>query len=187
MNVLNDLIGYTGLSREQVMQRLRREGVYHYHAEHTFWNPKTTSELTWFYRHSVNYLFGLAWHPYEKIIAKRFQPADGPVVELAPGVGQNGIYLASHGIRYIYAGLSAIETSFTQYRVLKRGIPPSLFSFADPFSQASGWKLDPLAVFANTSEHFGKIGIILAFGTLTRRTLARHTRHAQQPTHVRTV
>ena len=104
MNVLNDLIGYTGLSHEQVMKRLRREGVYHYHAEHTFWNPKTTSELTWFYRHSVNYLFGLAWHPYEKIIAKRFQPTDGPVVELAPGVGQNGIYLASRGIRYIYAG-----------------------------------------------------------------------------------
>jgi hypothetical protein len=60
--------------------------------------------------------------------------------------------------------LSAIETSFTQYRVMKRGIPPKLFSFAQPFSRASRWRLDPLAVFSTSSEYFGKIGVILAFG-----------------------
>ena len=101
LNVLDDLIGYTGLTRPEVMKRLRREGVYHYHSEHTFWDPQSTTELTWFYRHSVDYLFGLAWHPVEKILAGRFKPEHGPVVELAPGVGQNGIFLASHNVRQL--------------------------------------------------------------------------------------
>lgn len=65
-DVLSDLMGFTGLTRDEIMPRLRRQGRFHYAAEHAFWNPSSNTELTWFYRTSVDYLFGLAWYAHAR-------------------------------------------------------------------------------------------------------------------------
>lgn len=91
---------------------------------------------------------------------------EGPVLELAPGVGNNGLYLAIQaGVQYYYAGLSLLETSFAQFRAAKRGLGPERFRVLPPYSPTD-WKLDPLAALRPDAEHHGKIGIILAFDVL---------------------
>ena len=49
--VLRDLVGLTGLSEAEIMPRLKRQGRFHYAAEHAFWKPGSSTELAWFYRY----------------------------------------------------------------------------------------------------------------------------------------
>lgn len=168
--VLRDLKGFTGLSEAEIMPRLQRQGRYHYVAEHAFWNPASSSELAWFYRSSVDYLFGLAWHGVEPILRGRGKShhlqVEAPILEFSPGVGNNGLHLAVNAkVPYLYAGLSLLETGFAQYRAARRGLPKSLFRVLMPYSR-EGWQLDPLAALRPGSAHHGQIGTILAFDVL---------------------
>ena len=163
-HVLDDLQAFTGLSKSEVMERLRRVGIFHYSAEHSFWNPSSSTELTWFYRSSIDYIFGLAWHGVEPLLRGRMKHrhllAEGPILELAPGAGNNGLYLAMQAkVPYMYAGISLIETSFAQFRAAKRGLGPDRFRIIPPYTN---WTLDPLAAFRPGTPHHGQVGMILA-------------------------
>ena len=171
LQVLRDLKGFTGLSEAEIMPRLQRQGPYHYAAEHAFWKPASSSELAWFYRSSVDYLFGLAWHGVEPILRGRGKyrhlQAEAPILEFSPGAGNNGLHLAVNAkVPYLYAGLSLLETGFAQYRAARRGLPESLFRVLMPYSNGGGWQLDPLAALRPGSPHHGQIGTILAFDVL---------------------
>jgi len=168
-DVLTDLVGFTGLTPAELLPRLRREGRFHYASEHAFWDPKSSTELTWFYRTSVDYLFGLAWHGVEPLLRGRGKfrhlREEGPVLEIAPGVGNNGLHMALNArVPYYYAGLSLIETSFAQYRASKRGLGVDAFRVLPPYDAA--WKVDPLAALQPGTPHHGKIGTVLAFDVL---------------------
>lgn len=62
-NIFKDLQGFTGLTKEELLRRLRREEQFHFTGEHAWWEPKSSTGLSWFYRGSVSYLFANAIHP----------------------------------------------------------------------------------------------------------------------------
>jgi|EP00900_Chrysochromulina_parva_P005644 SAM-dependent methyltransferase len=170
-DVLNDLVGFTGMQPNEILPRLRRQGRFHYAAEHAFWDPSSSRELAWYYRSSVDYLFGLAWHGVEPLLRGRAKHkhlrAEGPILEFSPGVANNGLYLAMNArVPYVYAGLSVLEASFAQYRAARRGLGPDRFRVLPPYDVSGDWKLDPLAAFKPSSPLHGKIGTILAFDVL---------------------
>eukprot|EP00966_Prymnesium_polylepis_P005011 114977-Prymnesium_polylepis.1 len=166
-NVIGDLTSFTGLSRAEVVHRMRRVGRFHVRAEMEFWGPESVRELTWYYRTSVNYLFYLAWHSVEAYVSNRkWRAADGPILELAPGVGNNGIHLAQLGVPYVYAGISLIEAAFFEYRIhVVRSNISKHVTIVKPYSAATG-ALDPLTFFEDSAAYHGKLGGILAFDVL---------------------
>jgi hypothetical protein len=60
--VIEDLLAFTGLTREELFKRLRREDQFHFEGEHAWWDPTSRTELTWYYCTSVSYLFGNSIH-----------------------------------------------------------------------------------------------------------------------------
>ena len=68
--------GFTGLSRTELYQRLTRVGRHHFEVGHAFSDPKSATELAWFYATSADYLFANAVHP---ALDLGLSPTDGPV------------------------------------------------------------------------------------------------------------
>lgn len=60
--VLDDLMAYTGFYEEELQPFLLRKDERHFESEFAWANPRTRSELTWFYRCNAGYLFANAIH-----------------------------------------------------------------------------------------------------------------------------
>jgi len=156
-NVSQHLAGFTGLRESELQRRLARQGVYHFEVGHAFADPKSTTELAWFYSTSVDYLFGNAIHP---ALDFGLTPADGPVLDYSGGVGNNVILLASSGIKCVYFGIGLLEFAFAQYRVRRLGLQ-NMVHFLKPYDSATGWDFDARKVLRNSS-----FGTILAIDVL---------------------
>jgi SAM-dependent methyltransferase len=130
-NAKQDLIDFTGLEEPEVMLRLQRLRQFHFEGEHAWWNPQTRTTLAWFYRTSVNYLFGNAIH--QAVVHNLgLKPADGPVLSYSEGVGNNLLWLANQGIESYYFGIGVNEMSFARFRVMSRGLG-HLVHFIEPY------------------------------------------------------
>ena len=141
LNVSDDLLGFTGLSRQDMMKRLGREGVHHFDSEHAFWHPGNSEELRWFYLSSVTYLFANAVHkPHDQLLGT-FTPESGPVLDFSGGAGNNVITLAEQGIACAYTGIGLLEYNFARYRIRRRKLE-GLVEFIEPYSN---FQLDPLS------------------------------------------
>uniref|UniRef100_A0A0G4GPV8 Uncharacterized protein n=1 Tax=Chromera velia CCMP2878 TaxID=1169474 RepID=A0A0G4GPV8_9ALVE len=153
-NVVEHLKDFTGLSHEDVLMRLQRQGRFHYEAEYKYWNPETPQELAWYYASSVNYLFGNALHSHNVPFGKENEP----VLDFAGGVGNDVIGLAMKGIKCIYFGIGQLEASFAEYRVRRLGLS-HLVTFLKPWGESTGWKFDPVRALPRD----GSVGAVLAF------------------------
>lgn len=162
-DVCDDLKAFTGLGDQEFMDRLTRKGIFHFEGEHKFWNPKTNTELAWYYSTSVNYLFANALHGvWEGKIKPLTQPQFSPVLDYSGGVGNNVIYLAERGVECQYFGIGMMEYRFAQYRVRKRGLG-NLVTFVEPYSERSNWKFDPINA---PLPRDGSLGSIIAMDVL---------------------
>ena len=158
LNVSDDLLGFTGLSRQDMMKRLGREGVHHFDSEHAFWHPGNSEELRWFYISSVTYLFANAVHkPHDQLLGT-FTPESGPVLDFSGGAGNNVITLAEQGIACAYTGIGLLEYNFARYRIRRRKLE-GLVEFIEPYSN---FQLDPLSALLPPRQY----GCILAFDVL---------------------
>jgi 2-polyprenyl-3-methyl-5-hydroxy-6-metoxy-1,4-benzoquinol methylase len=140
-NVINDLEAFTGMSRTEVLHRLYRRDVHSQEIELAFWEPKSTAEITWFYRHSVTYLFINAIHPAHVMLG-HLGPKDGPVLDFSGGAGNNVLHLAQRGVNCTYTGIGIYEYNFAEFRANMRN-QRNLISFVKPFN--SRGRFDSLA------------------------------------------
>ena len=154
-NVLQDLQSFSGLTTEELLKRLRREGQFHFEGEHAWWGPTSHSELVWYYRGSVSYLFGNAIHPAPARQLELSQ-ADGPILDYSGGVGNNVLFLASKGIECSYFGIGEMEAAFARFRVKGRNLT-HLVRFLEPyaFNGDNVYRFDPIKSVPNQS--FGAI------------------------------
>lgn len=162
-DVCEDLKKFTGLQEEEFHDRLMRKGRFHYEGEHAFWNPKTRTELAWYYATSVDYLFANSVHGVTKtkidnVASKKYEP----VLEYSGGVGNNMIYLAKKGIKVHYFGIGLIEYSFARYRAMKHGLE-EFVEFKLPFSSKTGYDFDPIN---GPLPQDGSLGSIIALDVL---------------------
>lgn len=154
LDVLKDFKDFSGLTDQEVNDRIRRLGMHHFAGEHKLINPKTETELAWYYFASTNYLYANAVHGYLEIL-ETFSPEDGPVLDYAGGVGNNVIYLAENGIKSAYFGIGQLEYSFAMYRVQKRNLT-EFVDFIPTHSEWTDWKFNP-RVAIPPKEQFGAI------------------------------
>ena len=140
--VCEDLRDFTGLAQDELENRLRRQGRFHFEGEHAFWNPQTATELAWYYSTSVDYLFANAAHSLVPIVRK-LNLTHAPVLDFSGGVGNHALYLASEGIQTHYFGIGMMEYNFAEYRIRKRGLE-QFVDFIKPFTAATNWTFDPV-------------------------------------------
>jgi hypothetical protein len=135
-DVFHHLLDYTGLSENEIYNRLMRISQFHFDGEFNWWSPNSESELKWYYRHSVSYLFGNSIHPdiTEDI---NLSAEDGPVLDYSGGVGNNVIGLAKRMIPSFYFGIGIMEKDFARFRVNKLNVSDYV-TFVDPFYTNSG-------------------------------------------------
>ena len=161
-DVCDDLKKFTGLTDDEFNQRLTRQGRFHFEGEHAFWNPKSASELAWFYTTSIDYLFANAVHlAMEEALKQRAVKKYEPFLDYSGGVGNNILYLASKGVRVQYFGIGMAEYSFAQYRVWKSNLN-DMVEFKKPFN-SEDHSFDPIHAPLPSDE---SLGTILAFDVL---------------------
>ena len=119
--VIRDLTEFTGLTEWEVCERIirRPKDKGHFVSEFEWHEPKSDTEVNWFYRGGQGYLFGSADRPFwEKI--KHLTPADGLVLDYGGGVGTNTVGLAIRDIPVAYYDVSIVQSAFVRYRLEKR-------------------------------------------------------------------
>lgn len=143
-DVWGDLMAFTGLSEDELMKRLRREGIHHFSVEHNFFSPRSAAELAMFYRSSTAYVWGNSLHPAIDMSKLNLTAEDGPVLEYSGGVGSNVLALASNGIKAVYFGIGMMEYEFAYFRVQRHGLG-HMVEFVRPYRNSSenGWHFDP--------------------------------------------
>ena len=162
-DVLADLCRFTGMTKEEVMTRLRRERQFHFTGEHAWLSPSSRTELAWFYRGSQSYLFANAIH-CESVSGLGLDAADGPVLDYSGGVGNNVLQLAIDGVHAIYFGIGQAEAEFARFRVAIRGLDARV-EFVTPFvcDGADSNHLHFESIYSVPDRQFG---IVLAFDVL---------------------
>lgn len=142
--ITDDLIAFTGLSKQQVCERLLRNPATHFKSEFRWHSPKDYNELAWFYRCSYGYLFANSAHSYWTKL-DFLNPEIGSILDYGAGVGNNAICLAKRGFNVDYFEINIIEEAFTRYRANHRGL--NNISFISPYVDG---KFDPIKCIANT-------------------------------------
>ena len=140
-NIFEDLIAFTGLTKEQVEERLLRDTFFHYQDEFNWHEPKSFEELTWYYRTSYGYLFGNAVHPYWKLVEMLTGQVEiyGKVLDYGAGVGHNVIAIAKKGIHVDYFDIGFVQESFVRLRAKRHGLKN--IGFIPPYENG---KFDPI-------------------------------------------
>jgi SAM-dependent methyltransferase len=138
---IQDLVAYTGLSFDEVCQRvaLKSGDKGHFVSEFIWENPGTPNELNWFYRANRGYLYGNASRPEWDALSALTPDLHSPVLDYGGGIGQNTIALAERGFRVSYFDISVLQMDFVIFRAHNRGlmvdvIPPFYnrrFNFMD--------------------------------------------------------
>lgn len=118
-DVVDDLLAFTGLSEEELRDRVLRSPRTHFESEFAWQKPTNRAQLTWFYRTSAGYLFANASHPYVEALDVI---AGGRVLDFGAGAGCNTIELAKRCEHVDYLEIGAIQSDFIQFRAERRSL-----------------------------------------------------------------
>lgn len=122
-DVLNHLVGFTGLDEDEVVFRCMRKKPMEFGARGWFFeewswsNPCGSREVDWHYRAAQNYLFSNARRePWDQLL-ENIGPKDGPVFEFGCGVGHNAKPLLDCGVgRVAFYEHNHLQHEFLAYR-----------------------------------------------------------------------
>lgn len=139
-NIFEDLVAFTGMTKEQVEERLLRTTKTHYQNEFAWHEPESLEELSWFYRTSYGYIFVNAVHPYWKLLDMLTDQVEiyGKILDYGAGVGHNVIALAKKGIHVDYFDIGFVQEAFVRLRAKRHGlenigfISPYIYGKFDP-------------------------------------------------------
>jgi SAM-dependent methyltransferase len=119
VDIVEDLVGYTGLGRDDVVALVRRRHENFRTEWHAF--PSRVRKDAWFYLASRTYLFGNAEHDGEAM-AEALHPFLGQprqILDFGGGTGNLALALALRGHRLDYLERSALQKDFVRYRITK--------------------------------------------------------------------
>jgi len=122
VNVLDDLIDFSGLPENSVLQHIIASGL-KVRNELKFVNPKgehVEAELKLFYRCCREYLFlnayREAWSMFDRVKFK------GPILDFAGGMGNDSVWLFKQGYDVDYFEISIIQKDFMRFRIWKNNL-----------------------------------------------------------------
>ena len=127
-DVVDDLVQYTSLSREQVVSLVSRRHE-NFRVEWLALAPELREDA-WFYLSSRTYLFANAVHVHEspqlvEDVASLTPPASR-VLDFGGGTGNLSLALAAHGFRVDYLELSSLQKDFMRFRVDRHRLEDSV-------------------------------------------------------------
>jgi len=121
VDIVEDLVGYTGLAHDDVVALVRRQHENFRTEWHAF--PSRVRKDAWFYLASRTYLFGNAEHDGEGIaeVLNTLLPPPREILDFGGGTGNLALALASKGHRVDYVERSALQKDFVRFRIEKYG------------------------------------------------------------------
>jgi SAM-dependent methyltransferase len=121
-DVVDDLVGYTGLERGKVVALIRRKHEDFRTEWHAF--PPQLRDEAWFYLASRTYLFANATHDANQLVESlcALLPDSGEILDFGGGTGNLALALAGKGYRVDYLERSALQKDFVRYRLDKHGL-----------------------------------------------------------------
>jgi 2-polyprenyl-3-methyl-5-hydroxy-6-metoxy-1,4-benzoquinol methylase len=143
--IVTDLLAFTGLSMDEVKRRLLRAPETHFESEFRWSRPLSYSELTWFYRGSVAYLFANAVHGYNPVLD--IIPVGARVLDFGAGVGCNTIELAKRCASVDFLEIGVIQAEFVRFRADRHNL--SNVSMIFPFHNG---QFDPINCIKGTYD-----------------------------------
>lgn len=166
VDVVDDLVAYTGLPRTDVEAELRTRRRLNFRAE---WHATPPGLRTddWFYLSSKTYLFANAVHFADGAVPDRVcahVEAGGRVLDFGGGAGQLTLALAARGRTVAYSDTNALQRDFLRFRVARHGLG-ELVEVLDP------WERLPRRSFAavvaiDVLEHLPDVRATLRDGLL---------------------
>jgi Methyltransferase domain len=120
-DTIDDLVAFTGLSRDTVVKLLHRK-LDSYRVEwHLF--PRKARDEDWFYRSSRMYLFANAVHTgWLANELSAFVPDGGIALDFGGGTGDLALGLAALGATVDYYEVSALQKDFMRFRIDRYGL-----------------------------------------------------------------
>jgi 2-polyprenyl-3-methyl-5-hydroxy-6-metoxy-1,4-benzoquinol methylase len=142
MNVVNfvkkELLSFTGLNQAEVDDLIINKK---HKQEWLFWNPKTESQINWFYKTSISYLFANASHILNNNIINDI-PTKSTVFDFGGGSGNYSYSLIDHGCNCIYFDISILQKKFVEYVSLKYNLPILIIDYDENYIPIYNKKVD---------------------------------------------
>ena len=147
---LEDLIGFTGLSREECLARVRNCTLEDLATSWRRADPKTPEEILAFYASAAPYVWELMqWHASEarrpywqalQTIVNRFPPHAGHtrVLDFGCGIGTDGLFLTEHGYDVTLVDVDGPAFRFAQHRFARRGLRGRFHLARSPLPEVDG-------------------------------------------------
>lgn len=163
---IQDLVAYTGLSFDEICQRVALKANDHWHFTDEFaWeNPGSPNELNWFYRACRGYLYGNASRPAWEALSVLDPKEHSPVLDYGGGIGQNSLYLAERGFDVWYFDISVLQADFVAFRSTMHQfsihIIPPIYNGRFNFIDCIGGTYRAI-VLQDVLEHIPRYGLVL--------------------------
>jgi len=141
---------FTGLSDSELEERLQRRKMDH-KSEWIIFDPKTTSEIQWYYCISSAYLFGNAPHEIPKDVLNEIKPGS-VVLDFGGGCGTASLALAMKGCHVLYFDVSIIQTEFVKFMANKYSLDITIAKASNPREMVIYRDLDHVVAF-DVLEH----------------------------------
>lgn len=136
--VKEELISFTGLTRNEV------EGLIcskKHKNEWLFWDPKTETQINWFYKSSISYLFTNSIHVLHPNIINDI-PEGSTIFDFGGGTGNYSYYLINKKCKCVYFDISFLQRKFVEYVVNKNNLPISIVNYDEDLIPIYNEKVD---------------------------------------------
>lgn len=157
IDVVDDLLAYTGLSRDDVEAELRTRSRLNFRGEWHATPPGLRSDH-WFYLSSKSYLFANAVHFADSSVADRVSAhvvSNGRVLDFGGGAGQLTLALAARSLRPSYTDTNAIQRDFLRFRLARHDLD-ELVDVLDPWRPLGTCTFDAI-VAIDVLEHLPNV------------------------------
>lgn len=144
------LLEFTGLSELELEDRVQRKKL-PFQDEWRIFDPKSPTEISWYYCVSSAYLFGNASHEMPKEIMEDI-PKGSTVLDFGGGCGTVSLCLAQRGCSVLYFDVSLIQTEFVSFMARKHNLDISIARGVNPREMEINRSLD-CAVALDVLEH----------------------------------
>lgn len=156
--VKKELLSFTGLTINELNEKISKK---QHKEEWLFWNPKTNTEINWFYKHSTAYLFANTSHVLNSIILNDLKQ-NSTILDFGGGSGNYSFTLVNNGHNCLYFDISIIQSEFVKYVSKKYNLPITVLQYNEEYIPIYNQKIDSV-IALDVIEHIPEYNKYIRF------------------------